>query len=215
MAFYPGYFSEWLTHNAGAPFNDSGAAQINEYTWNDKTSFATLVATSPQIEDVISVYYGQVIYPMATNYFENMPVGSIAYFPESPDGVDVPHESESQPWVPGCTLEFDTWAYDKGFDDVNATIGRGRLLSHKVRYRIEKKIAIADGYGAVYLAVTEVHSWGELIDLYDFNHDAGALARLGAIVQLGHGKGAHSPLRPAGKIFRTKILFDKKYGGLP
>ena len=172
-------------------------------TWNDKTSLATLVATSPQIEDAIFAYYARVIYPMATNYFENMPVGSIAYFPESPDGVDVPHESESQPWVPGCTLTFNSGAV---LDDVNSAIGRGRLLSHKIRYRVEKR--------ATAVVVSEIQSWGELIDLYDFNHDAGYLAQYGAIVQLGHGKEAYGLSRSAGKIFRTRVLFGKTYGGL-
>ena len=65
------------------------------------------------------------------------------------------------------------------------------------------------------LLVTGVESWGEIEDLYDFNQNAGQLSEWGATVQLGYGNGSKALYRSAGKIYRTKIIFDKTYGGLP
>lgn len=66
-----------------------------------------------------------------------------------------------------------------------------------------------------YLDVTEIQSRGEIEDFYDFNHEAGMLSQWGATVQLGYGNGSKALYRSAGKIYRTKIIFDKTYGGLP
>jgi hypothetical protein len=210
-AFYPGYFSEWLTHNAGANFNEEGVATITEYQWEEDTPLSVLVVVAPQIEDALSTYYSQVVYPQATNYFQTQLVWTVAYFPPSTDGFDIPHVSESQPWVPGCTLTFNTWWPDL-LDDTNGSIGRGRLLSHKARYRIQKTLNLL---GSVELIVTEVQSWGELIDLYDFNHDVGGKSQDAAILQQGFGNGGYGPTRNRGKIFRTRVLFNKTYEELP
>jgi hypothetical protein len=213
-AFHPGYFSEWLTHNAGATFNDAGAATIKEYHWDTTNSLANLVANAPQIKDALTSYYNQVVYPQVASYFATQVVGTVAYFPSSITGYEVPHESESQPWVSGCTLTFNTWWPDL-VDDTNGTVGRGRLLEHRARYRVEKKLVSFDGYTVVYLAVTQIQSWGEMIDLYDFNHDAGGKSRDAAILQLGFGNGGYGSARTRGQIFRTRVQFNKTYEALP
>ena len=216
-AFGPtGDFSEWLTHNAGAPFSDTGYAQITKYIWNNLTSFADMIATSPQIEGVVRDYYNKVIEPQAEAYFKNLPVGETAYFPASTLGESVfdhhTHENGIGASVPKCTVKFSHGSLVPGFwDDVFSSIGRGRLLSHNVRYRVEKKGALGGVF--TWLSVTEVQSWGEVTDLYDFDYEAGALSERAAIMQIGYGKGNYG--RTKGKIFKAQYLFDKTYVGLP
>ncbi len=212
---FSGYFAEWLTHNSGATFDDSGNATLTEYYWDEFTSLADLVATAPQIEDPVSAFYYATVYSVVTNYFAGLPAGTIATFP-SPnpeDGYTVTHASESPAWVaPGAyTIELDTWVWNK-IDEVNGTVGRGRLLSHKARYKVEKQETL---FGSE-LVVTEVRSWGEVIDLYDFNHSyASGGAQDAAILQIGYGNGSYGSPRNRGKIFRDRIEFNKPYTELP
>jgi hypothetical protein len=211
-ACHPGYFSEWLTHNSGAAFSDSGETMLQEYQWGDTTPLANLVANAPQIENALGTFYYQAIYPQATNFFLNQPVGTETYFPPSTAGEDVPHESESQPWVPGCTLTLNSWWPDWTGDDTNVSVGRGRFLSHKARYRVKKEMNAA---GFIEFTVTEVQSWGEMIDLYDFNWDVAGDAHNAAVMQVGYGNGSYGAGRHRGKIYRTRVNFKKIYGGLP
>ena len=81
-----------------------------------------------------------------------------------------------------------------------------------MRYTVEKKHAIIWGD---YLDVIGVQSWGEIEDLYDFNHEAGMLSQWGATMQLGYGNGHHAAYRNGGKIYRTRVLFTKTYEELP
>ena len=67
----------------------------------------------------------------------------------------------------------------------------------------------------VELIVTQVQSWGELIDLYDFNHDVGGKSRDAAILQQGFSNGGFGPTRNRGMIFRTHVQFNKTYEELP
>ena len=120
------------------------------------------------------------------------------------------HTSESPEWVTPYTETFDTWLQNL-IDDVNGTIGRGRLLFHKARYKVEKQETL---FGST-LVVTEVRSWGEVSDLYDFNHDVGGAAQNAAILQIGYGNGSYGATRNRGKIFRDRIEFNKLYTELP
>ena len=81
-----------------------------------------------------------------------------------------------------------------------------------MRYTVEKQHSIIWGDRPV---VTGVQSWGEIEDLYDFNQEAGQLSEWGGTVQLGYGNGSKSAYRGAGKIYRTRILFEKIYEDLP
>jgi hypothetical protein len=218
---FNGYFAEWLTHNSGAPFNDAGVADITEYTWGPLTSAADLVATSPQIEDPLSAFYLSTVRPLATSYFASLPVGSSAYFPSAAGTFyDIPHTHESLAWVPATTVTFDrSWLYDK-LDDVNGTIGRGRLLSHQARYRVEKQLVVYDNPEGLpliveELVVTQVLSQGAVIDLYDFNHLTGSAGQDAATLQIGYGKGAYGADRNRGKIYRDRIEFAKIHTSLP
>ncbi len=207
---FAGLFAEWLTHNSGASFDDDGDATLTEYFWNENTSLADLVATAPKVEDEATTFYNQSVYQIAANYFEGLPVGTTSYFPSSVSWYDVTHTSESPEWVTPYTETFDTWLPNL-IDDVNGTIGRGRLLFHKARYKVEKQETL---FGST-LVVTEVRSWGEVSDLYDFNHDVGGAAQNAAILQIGYGNGSYGATRNRGKIFRDRIEFNKLYTELP
>ena len=210
---FGGYLSEWLTHNAGVPFSAAGVTEMTEYQWDDTTEFSDLVAESPQIKNPITEYYETVVYHQATNIFENLPVGSVVHFPEDADGDSVPHASLSPPWVSGSTVEFNAGSLIPApLDDLFSAIARARIVSHKVRYTVEKQHSIIWGDRPV---VTEVQSWGEIEDLYDFNQEAGQLSEWGGTVQLGYGNGSKSAYRGNGQIYRTRIIFNKAYEELP
>ena len=66
-----------------------------------------------------------------------------------------------------------------------------------------------------YLDVIGVQSWSEIEDLYDFNQEAGMLSEWGSTMQLGYGNGYHAIYRNSGKIYRTRITFEKTYTELP
>jgi len=225
---FNGYFDEWLTHNAGAHFDDNGVAQISEYTWNSATDTGAMVATSDQIENAVRDYYLNTVNSTVNTYFADKPVGTIASFPPTDQPLyDVPHPSESPSWVPPSTVTFQTSGLIASLDDVNGTIGRGRLLSHQVRYTVQKQhVAIPpahpeEGDTTTYVdvpVVTGVTSQGEVIDLYDFNFETGGYtgaAQDAAILQIGFGKGAYGSDRVEGNIFRDRIQFNKSYSGLP
>ena len=213
MDAFNGYFSEWLTHNAGAPFNAAGVANIQEYRWDATNSLGILVAESPQMENAVTEYYENTIFHIVTNAFESMPVGTVLYFPESTEGTDVPHTSLSPDWVSDCTVEFSDGNLQPSLiNDLFSTIARARIKTHKVRYTVEKQHSILWGDR---LVVTGVQSWGEIEDLYDFNHEAGMLSQWGATVQLGYGNGHYTAYRTGGKIYRTRVIFNKTYEELP
>ncbi len=210
---FGGYFSEWLTHNAGAPFNAAGVADITEYRWDGTNSLSILVAESPQIKEALTDYYNSVVLHLVTNVFENLPVGSVLVFPSSNEDYDVAHISLSPTWVPGCTVEFSDGSLQPApINDLFSAIARARIIDHKVRYTVEKQHSVLWGDR---LVVTGVQSWGEVEDLYDFNHEAGTLSQWGAVIQIGYGNGYHNAYRSGGKIYRTRIFFNKTYNGLP
>jgi hypothetical protein len=97
-------------------------------------------------------------------------------------------------------------------DDLFSAIARARIVSHKVRYTVEKQHSILWGDK---LVVTGVQSWGEIEDLYDFNQESGQLSEWGATVQLGYGNGSKFDYRSKGQIYRTRITFNKTYEELP
>lgn len=61
-------FSEWLTHNGGASFNESGVASIKEYTWSDSTAVAEFFAlrTPFALERVVNNTSGYFEYETGT-----------------------------------------------------------------------------------------------------------------------------------------------------
>ena len=201
---FSGSFSEWLTHNSGAAFSSGGEATIPYHQWNIATSLANLVGESYQIKDAAESYYNTTVESVVEAYFLTNPVGHVAAFPSSPtEYYNVPHIHESPGWVPETTVTFDEPMQINGVnDDVNGTIGRGRLLYHKAKFIVEKKAFM----GVEWLEVIQANYMGEVDDLYDFNQEAGGPAGESAIVQIGYGAGAYG--RSAGVIYRSQIVFD-------
>jgi len=107
-------------------------------------------------------------------------------------------------------VTFDSW-WPNDVDDLFGSIGRGRLRFHKARYKVEKRSTL---FGSE-LVVTEVRSWGEVVDLYDWNHATGGRLQDAAILQIGYGNGSYGASRNRGKIFRDRIEFNKLYTELP
>ena len=201
---FSGSFSEWLTHNSGAAFSSGGAATIPYHQWNIATSLANLVGESHQIKQTAEDYYNTTVASVVEAYFLTNPVGHVATFPPSPtDYYNIPHNHESPEWVPATTVTFDEPLQVNGInDDVNGTIGRGRLLYHKAKFIVEKKSLM----GVEWLDMIQANYLGEVDDLYDFNQEAGGPAGESAIVQIGYGDGTYG--RSAGVIYRSHIIFD-------
>jgi hypothetical protein len=84
---FAGCFAEWLTHNSGASFDDGGNATLTEYTWNKDTSLADLVATAPQVENVLTAFYNSTVSPIVTNYF------AVCRLDQKPTSLRLPHSS--------------------------------------------------------------------------------------------------------------------------
>lgn len=218
---FSGYFAEWLTHNSGAPFDDAGVVDITEYKWNFNTTAADLIASSPQLRNFLRSFYALTVSNLADSHFASLPVGSSAYFPSSTGffDVDVPNIHESLDWVPKTTVTFAS-AAPALLNDLNGMIGRGRLLSHKARFLVEKQLVVENGGpdGTVAyekLVVTQVVSQGTVIDLYDFNHLIGGAGQDAATLQIGYGRGAYGVDRNRGKIYRDRIEFEKIHTSLP
>ncbi|RKX33731.1 MAG: hypothetical protein DRP71_09405 [Verrucomicrobia bacterium] len=201
---FSGEYSEWLTHNGGAVFSPAGAASIPYHQWDPSTSLAEMVGSSHQIEDAAEDYYDSTIKPIVTAYFASQPVGHVRTFPSSTTFYSVPHMHESPAWVTATTVEFDEPLQVNGvYDDINGTIGRGRLTSHQAQYTVEKKSIL----GVMYLDVTQSRYKGEVQDLYDFNQEAGGPPGAAATVQIGYGDGGYG--RTKGVVYRSRIEFNK------
>ena len=208
---FSGLFCEWLTHNSGAGFNDAGTAGIWHYTWDETKSVAELVGNSLPVVDPVDAFYWSTVYPQVVTDFQGQPVGYQKTYPSPTTSYDIPHTHESPAWVTTTTVTFANFPeFLANGDDLNGTIGRGRLISHKAQFTVEKK-----DIGYIVLDVIEVRSVGEVQDLYDFNHDAGGAAQNAAILQIGHGNGSYGSARSQGHIWRNTVNFDITYDHLP
>jgi hypothetical protein len=195
-------YSEWLTHNAGAHFSTTGIdPALKTHTWNHEKALAHFVGKSKNIKDALEVYYNAKVKGGVESYFASLPVGTVAEFPRHDPFYTVLLPSESPSWVGGATVNFNNGGWPK--DDLGNAIGRGRVLSLRARYTVEKKSLS----GVEYLKVTQVSYDGEVRDLYDFNQEATSLASAAATVQLGFGNGSYG--RTNGRIFLIKIEFQE------
>jgi hypothetical protein len=207
---YSDPWAVWLTHNAGAPFNASGTATIQYYIWGTNTSLADLTCNSYQMKPQADAFYNATVLPIANAFFATNPVGTIATFPLDGTSYNIPLTDESPSWVtnylPGVTVTFDHPYQVNGInDDINGTIGRGRIISYTAKFTFEKKIFL----GVEYVGLTRTHVMGVVEDLYDFNRDGGGAGEEAAIIQLGHGNGSYGTGRTSGVIYRNKIEIDQ------
>ena len=207
---YSDPFCIWLTHNAGAPFNSSGTASIQQYVWGTNTSLADLTCNSYQMKTAVQLFYNSNVLAVANAFFATNPVGTIATFPLDGTAYGIPHPDESLPWVAnylsGATVAFDEpLQYNGVDDDINGTIGRGRILSHTAQFTIEKVQDLFD----TKLVLTNGRFTGIVEDLYDFNAEDQGAGGDAAIIQLGHGNGGYGSGRASGFLFRDRIEFDE------
>ena len=159
------------------------------------------------MKQAVLAFYATIVYYQAS---QSLVPGQAAWFPDSSGKYPVPIVSDSPPWVPGATLEMDSLLPDL-VDDLNGTFGRVRVVSMEVRFLIRMESVMGEDV----LSVEETQVWGELQDLYDFNHDVVGVARNAAIMQIGHGNGLQGTARANGVIYRTKIFIHKTTTGLP
>ncbi len=182
---FSGPFSEWLTHNAGASFPASGGTSILKYEWDASTSFAmNLVGTSFEMTNALLTFYSNVVLSTATSYFSTSSE-STATFPLSGALYDIPHGGNFSP----MTILFDDPALNNlTRDDPAAAIARARLNQHMASYSLERKPLPGGDFS---IHIVQIHHFGEIEDLYDFNYEAAMPAPLAAIVQIGFGNGGY------------------------
>jgi hypothetical protein len=130
----------------------------------------------------------------------------------------------SSNWVPGITVSvgesdgYGGWMaalseYLGGTDafqeyDAFGTIGKGRLLNPRYRFRVKKNEHLL---GPTTYDVVSIAFSGELRDLYDFNYEDGDLPACAAALQIGFGAGNIPTCNTHGKIFSHVIEMQKTY----
>jgi hypothetical protein len=223
-------FSEWLTHNAGAPFDAQGIAApsgdaggIIELNWNPASAFAQMVAKAQPINPFLNpyvqqlnAYYESTIAPAALEYFSQNPYAAEVTMPLSNEwdrnflieqNPVVVQKNPQLVWVPEHTILLYDRCHDEEVanpDNALLAIGRGRLTDMRRKFvfeRIEKEFAQYARLKAIWVA-------GALSDLYDFNQDTQGIGRHAATMQLGFGCG--STERNKGRIFLHNILFEEE-----
>ncbi len=216
---FNGELSEWLTHNSGAVFSDTGIATIPFYHWDSTTTASEMTGLSHTIKTAVQNHFKSTILPEVVTHFASLPFNSAANFPLG--GVtEVYHDHESTPaWVTKTTVSFDDPILPNlGGDDAFGVIGRGRIPSHLARYTV-KKIQYEEYVGdrldgsPIFIESTgyevEARTVGRVEDLYDFNFNAGTINKIGAALQIGYGKGDYG--RSSGQIYRWDINWDETF----
>lgn len=198
--------------------------RIRDYTTGISTESQT--ATGLRLRN----YYESQIRDDAESFLQNAPDGTECYFPTNgyveasellQNGVFV---SISSNWVPGVTVSvgksdgYGGWGavaseYLGGTDafkeyDAFGTIGKGRLLNPRYRFRVKKKEHLL---GATTYDVVSVAFSCELRDLYDFNYEDGTLPACAAALQIGFGAGGTPTRNTCGKIFTHVIEIQGEY----
>jgi hypothetical protein len=194
---FRGDYSEWLTHNCGAPFSSAGASVIPNYVWWKDTSFAVAVGDSANLRAAAKITFDRVVMPSVISYFDANPGEHEATFPDS-DSIDVSWVSESLGWPYMTTTFVDL------LGDMNFAIGRGRIRDHKARYTVVKGSSL----GVDTYTVTALFHTGVVEDLYDWNRESTAPCEPPAIIQIGHGNGSYGVARDQGVIYRDRIEFE-------
>lgn len=175
-------------------------------------------------------YYETHIRSEAEALLHNMPDGTERDFPTNgyceaaellQNGIFV---NLSSNWVPGITVSvgesdgYGGWMaalseYLGGTDafqeyDAFGTIGKGRLLNPRYRFRVKKNEHLL---GPPTYDVVSIAFSGELRDLYDFNYEDGDLPACAAALQIGFGAGNIPTCNTHGKIFSHVIEMQKTY----
>jgi hypothetical protein len=102
-------FTEWLTHNSGAPFGDEGVANINEYSWvvtsevsefmAERTPFAletTMINSQGYYEfatdtgTALKNFYNASVKAAAEAALQNAEIGATATFPQGGGWYEFP-----------------------------------------------------------------------------------------------------------------------------
>jgi len=175
-------------------------------------------------------YYDSHIKTDAEAVLNDLPDGTELYFPTNgwcemdellQEGV---YCSLSSNWVSGVTVNvgqsdgYGGWSAlfheqisnDGSFREFDAfgTVGRGRMLAPKYRFKVQKNEGI---FSPTSFDVTEVEFRCVLTDLYDFNREDGNLPGSAAALQLGYGAGRVPAFQQHGKIFTNRIFIKGVY----
>ena len=177
------YFNDWLSHNAGAPFDLSGNVTLTEWIFNADNTYGKMAAEASQMRQREQDYF-----------YDNISTDLLIQWGSEPAGYSawLPDWYEIGPWVDNLT--------DPNNGDLYFTFGEVRVLDHQVQYHAKKtgpSTVIIDGY----------RSKGVFIDLYDFSITASSPGDWAAECQLGYGNGNKDV--STCQIFRERVYWDK------
>lgn len=191
-------WADWLTHNAGANYDDEGDTQIAFHEWDsDGDWVAHFIEGDPAVRNPMNDFYEQNRSTMESTMASD-PVGTIRMFPSPTTWYDIPLDE--------IFFERDDGLISQFVDDNHFAIARARVVSWKVQFQI-KKTSESD-----YDLLTTTFG-GAFEDLYDFNYIAPAPANFAAALQLGYGNGSLVPDRDKGVIFLARYNFFRVWSG--
>jgi hypothetical protein len=220
-------FSEWLSHNSGASFNNTGVTStLKEFYWDASTSLAELLGWAAPITPLFGPFtnlrnfYDTTVGPAAVAYFQANPDESFVWLPSDTTfytnpateliDQDPARKEPSGTWVPTETVNVWRDPFASYADDAKASMGRGRLIRIKRQFRFFRQTDPFSGIASA--ACTHIRCVGELQDLYDWNsEDIGAdgNAAACATLQIGSGNGTFGGGRNKGLIYRVKVDIDE------
>lgn len=221
-------FKEWLSHNAGAEFSDSGHADLKQYFWDDQTNISKIIAAAAPLANLKS--YSPLVTKAdrdtqsVVDAFRQSSVsaGTAQILPNDPNGnnlmtvldtLGVPHWSPG--WVSKQTVLVGN--PDGSFfgiipNDAFGMVGRSRFKDGRYWFVVKKENRVKNvmvGPGETYpepytAVVVYLRVQGTSEDLYDFNHACQGLSEPAAITQLSYGNGSYTG-RNHGHIYRAKV----------
>jgi hypothetical protein len=185
-----GVWSDWLTHNAGAPFDPTfGHATLKVYKWDSATKASKFLANEPALLDNVRALVG-LKSTFINNQMSSEPEGTEREFPSATDWWDIP---------------VNRVMFPEGWGDAFFAIARARMSEWKVRVKAKKTASGVD--------IVQTTSRGILSDLYDFNYISGTLSKHAATLQISHGNSSVG--RTEGPIYFNEFEFNETWNGIP
>jgi hypothetical protein len=182
------FFQNNLTHNAGAEFNILGNGVLELNTWMGTGTAGVNIAESDELATII------------TSVLDDHSLEVQSYFAAHPD-----ENTYSAVWfLHDINMNF---AEDSPFPnmteyDLHVAFGHANISDLTVRVGVTR-------WPLGNLVVESLDVYGELDDLYDFDHEAGGMNSAGAVLQIGWSP--HDEGRKAGNIFFDRVYFERSF----
>lgn len=178
-----------LTHNAGAEFNILGNGVLELNTWMGTNTAGVNIAESDELATVVNTV------------LDNHRTEVIDYFTTHPNT-----NTYSASWfLHDINVNFaeDSLLPNMAEYDLHVAFGHAKIADLTVRVTVTR-------WPLGNLNIERLEIYGELEDLYDFDHEAGGLNSSGAVLQIGWRQNELE--RSAGNIFFDRVYFERSFG---